>query len=327
MSAGKKINLRQLGQSDLLLSSIGLGCLQMSRGSGMSGIMWPTLSMGEVRDIVKASITGGINWFDTAELYGWGESERALSSAIESLNVERGGITVATKWWPLFRTSSSITSTIDKRLECLGAETIDLYQIHNPYSFSSISSQMRAMASLVESGKVQNIGVSNFSAKQMRKAHAELSKLGLALVSNQVKYSLIDRRIETNGVLDTARELGVSIIAYSPLGRGLLTGKFHDKPELMRKRHIVRRFYASLNQRNIKTTSALVEALKSVSKKYQVTPSQAALNWVINSNGDQVFAIPGATKTGQAEDNAASMKFELSQDDMDYLCEMSAPFK
>ena len=154
------------------------------RGHGVAGIMWPILSPGEVRDIIRTCISGGINWFDTAELYGRGESERALSSAIESLNVERGRITVATKWWPLFRTSSSITSTIDKRLVCLGAESIDLYQIHNPYSFSSISSQMRAMASLVESGKVQNIGVSNFSSKQMRKAHAELSKLGLVLVSN-----------------------------------------------------------------------------------------------------------------------------------------------
>jgi len=299
----------------------------MSRGSGTAGIMWPTLSPGEVRDIVRACIAGGINWFDTAELYGWGESERALSSALESLKIKRSDIAVATKWWPLFHTAGSITSTIDKRLRCLGAKSIDLYQIHNPYSFSPISSQMRAMARLVEAGKVRYIGVSNFSAKQMRKAHGELSRLGLALVSNQVNYSLMDRRIETNGVLDTAKELGVSIIAYSPLGRGLLTGKFHDKPGLMKKRHILRRFYASLNKKSLDTTSALVGVLKSVSKKYQVTPSQAALNWVVNSNGDTVFAIPGATKTGQVEDNAASMKFELSVDDLDYLSEMSAPFK
>lgn len=327
MTAGEKIKLRPLGQSDLLLSPIGLGCLQMSRGSGIAGIMWPTLSPGEVRDIVRACISGGINWFDTAELYGWGESEKALSNALDSMKINRSDIEIATKWWPLFRTAGSITSTIDKRLRCLNTDTIELYQIHNPYSFSGVSSQMKAMARLVEAGKVSYIGVSNFSAKQMRKAHRELSKLGLPLVSNQVNYSLIERKIETNGVLETARELGVSIIAYSPLGRGLLTGKFHDKPELIRKRHLVRRFYASLNKRNIKTTSALVEALKAVSKKYQVTPSQAALNWVINSRGDAVFAIPGATKTGQAEDNAASMKFELSQDDLEYLSEMSAPFK
>jgi aryl-alcohol dehydrogenase-like predicted oxidoreductase len=327
MNVSENINLRQLGQSDMRLSPVGLGCLQMSRGSGIAGIMWPTLGTGEVRDIVRASIAGGINWFDTAELYGWGESERALSDALESLKVQRDGITVATKWWPLFRTAGSITSTIDKRLECLRSQTIDLYQIHNPFSFSPISSQMKAMARLVEEGKVRYIGVSNFSAKKMRKAYKELSNLGLPLVSNQMSYSLIDRRIESNGVLETAQELGVSVIAYSPLGRGLLTGKFHDKPGLIKKRHILRRFYASLNKRKLETTSALVGALKTLSKKYQVTPSQAALNWVINSNGDCVFAIAGATKTGQAEDNAASMKFELSRDDLDYLGEMSAPFK
>ena len=309
-----------------MLSPVGLGCLQMSRGSGIAGIMWPTLGPGEVRDIVGACISGGINWFDTAELYGWGESERTLSCALESLKIPREDIAVATKWWPLFRTAGSIASTVKKRLKCLGAESIDLYQIHNPYSFSPISSQMRAMARLVETGKVRYIGVSNFSARQMRKAHRELSKLGLPLVSNQVNYSLLERSIETNGVLETARELGVSVIAYSPLGRGLLTGKFHDKPGLMKKRHILRRFYASLNKKSLDTTSALVGALKALSKKYQVTPSQVALNWVINSKGGSVFAIPGATKRGQGEDNAASMKFELSQDDLDYLSEMSAPF-
>lgn len=323
----ENVNLRRLGESELMLSPVGLGCLQMSRGSGVAGIMWPTLEHPQVTDIVKASISGGVNWFDTAELYGWGESERALSKALGSLGIEPGEVSIATKWWPPFRTSSSIASTIDKRLTCLSPYGIDLYQIHNPYAFSPISSQMRQMARLVEEGKIKYVGVSNFSARQMRKAHRVLSSLGVPLVSNQVNYSLIHRKIESNGVLETAKQLGVSIIAFSPLGRGLLTGKFHDRPELIKKRHIVRRIYASLNKSKLGVTSALVSALKEVSKKYQVTPSQAAINWVINSQGDTVFAIPGATKTGQAEDNASAMNFELSQDDLDYLSEMSAPFK
>jgi len=327
MNVSENIKLRQLGNSDLRLSPVGLGCLQMSRGKGVSGIMWPSLSRSEISDIIKSSLSGGVNWFDTAELYGRGESEKALSRALDDLKIPRDDITIATKWWPLFRTAGSIGRTIDTRLEYLNTATIDLYQIHNPYSFSSIGSQMKAMAGLVEEGKVRYIGVSNFSSNQMRKAHEELAKLGLPLVSNQVKYSLLDRQIESNGVLDTARELGVSIIAYSPLGRGLLTGKFHDKPELIRKRHILRRYYASLNNRNLEVSGAVVGALKTIAQKYQATPSQVALNWVINSNGDSVFAVPGATKTGQAEDNAGAMRFELSADDVDYLNEMSAPFK
>lgn len=293
----------------------------------MSGIMWPSLSQSEINGIIKSAVSGGINWFDTAELYGRGESEKALSCSLGDLKIPRNEIVIATKWWPLFRTAGSIGRTIDKRLECLNTDTIDLYQIHNPLSFSPIGSQMRAMARLVEEGKVRYIGVSNFSSKQMRKAHKELSKPGLPLVSNQVNYSLLDRRIESNGVLDTAKELGIAVIAYSPLGRGLLTGKFHDKPELMRKRHIVRRYYASLNKGKLEVTAALVNALKTIAKKYQATPSQVALNWVVNSKGDSVFAVPGATKTGQAGDNAGAMKFELSTDDIEYLSEMSAPFK
>ncbi|MEX0999492.1 MAG: aldo/keto reductase [Thermodesulfobacteriota bacterium] len=318
--------LRRLGSSDLMVSAVGSGCLQFSRGRGISGAMWPSLSRKEISAIVETSLKGGINWFDTAELYGWGESERALSSSLEDLNIPRKDIVLATKWWPVLRTSRSITSSIDKRLLALNTQTIDLYQIHNSFSFSSISSQMKEMAKLVDQGKVRYVGVSNFSASSMRKAHKELLKYGLKLASNQVNYSLLKRQIERNGILDTAKELGISLIAYSPLGRGLLTGKFHDNPDLINKRHILRRYYASLNKGELKKSSQVVQALKSIAKKYQVTPSQIALNWVVNANGNTILAIPGATKVGQARDNADSMKFELSEDDISYLNEVSSSF-
>jgi len=319
-------DLRRLGNSDLLVSPVGLGCLQFSSGKGISGVMWPLLKKRDINDIVKASINGGINWFDTAELYGWGESERALSRSLNELNIPRNDIVIATKWWPLLRTAGSITATIEKRLSALNTSKIDLYQIHNSFSFSSISNEMKEMAKLVEQGKVRYIGVSNFSAKEMRKAHKELSKYGLTLVSNQVKYSLLKRQIEKNGVLDTAKELGISLIAYSPLGRGLLTGKFHDNPDLINSRHILRRYYASLNKKKLKASSSVVEALKSIALKYQVTPSQIALNWVINVQGETVVTIPGATKVGQASDNSGTMDFELSEDDLGYLSEVSSSF-
>ncbi len=318
--------LRRLGNSDLLVSPVGLGCLQFSSGKGISGVMWPSLRGKDIKDIVKASINGGINWFDTAELYGWGESERALSRSLNELNIPRNNIIIATKWWPLLRTAGSITATIEKRLSALNASKIDLYQIHNSFSFSSISNEMKEMAKLIEQGKIRYIGVSNFSAKGMRKAHKELSKYGLTLVSNQVNYSLLKRQIEKNGVLDTAKELGISLIAYSPLGRGLLTGKFHDNPDLINSRHIFRRYYASLNKKKLKASSSVVKALKSIALKYQVTPSQIALNWVINVQGETVVTIPGATKAGQASDNSGTMNFELSEDDLGYLSEVSFSF-
>lgn len=318
--------LRSLGSSDLMVSPVGLGCLQFSRGKGISGLMWPSLSRKEINAIVETSIKGGINWFDSAELYGWGESERALSRSVNDLNIPKSKIVIATKWWPVLRTAHSISSTIDKRLTALNTKTIDLYQIHNAYSFSSIGSQMKEMAKLFDQGKIRYVGVSNFSASSMRKAHNELSKYGLKLVSNQVNYSLLKRQIERNGILDTAKELGISLIAYSPLGRGLLTGKFHDNPDLINKRHILRRYYASLNKAKLTKSSQVVQALKGIAKKYQVTPSQVAINWVIKANGDTVFAIPGATKVGQAQDNADAMKFELSEDDIYYLNEVSSSF-
>ena len=320
------INLRRLGSSDLLVSPVGLGCLQFSRGNGISAVMWPKLASEQINEIVETSINGGVNWFDTAELYGWGESERALAKSIADLNIARKDIVIATKWWPLLRTSGSISKSIDDRLKALNVETIDLYQIHNSFSFSSIKSEMREMVKLVEAGKIRYIGVSNFTASQMRKAHMELSKYGLKLISNQVNYSLLKRGIERNGILDTAKELGISLIAYSPLGRGLLTGKFHDNPELINKRHVFRRYYASLNKSKIKRSMPVVDALKSIALKYQVTPSQVALNWVINSQGDVIVAIPGATKAGHAEDNAGAMKFDLSEDEIAYLNEVSSSF-
>jgi aryl-alcohol dehydrogenase-like predicted oxidoreductase len=161
----------------------------------------------------------------------------------------------------------------------------------------------------------------------MRKAHDELSSFGLHLISNQVRYSLLDRRIETNGILDTAEELGVSIIAYSPLAQGILSGKFHDNPGLIRERSGYRKYMGAFKSKGLEKSRGVVEALKDLAEKYRVTPAQIALNWVINFRGDVVVAIPGATSSTQAKDNTGSMKFELTADDLHRLDELSASFK
>lgn len=321
------LSLRPLGKSDLMVSSVGLGCWQFSKGKGLDGRYWAALDDKEIKNIVSESLDGGINWFDTAESYGSGESEKALSKALNILGKSPEDIIIATKWMPLFKTAKSIIKTIDKRLENLKNYRIDLYQVHHPWSFSTTRAEMRGMAQLVESQKILYVGVSNFSAKRMKIAQDELSKYGLNLVSNQVKYNLLDRNVETNGIIDTAEEMGVSIIAYSPLAQGLLTGKFHQDPNLIRKRSGPRKYMRAFRPRGLERSRIVINALKELADKYSVTPAQVALNWIIHFHGNTVVAIPGATKIDQAKENAASMKFKLTRDELDYLDNVSASFK
>ncbi len=317
------IEFRPLGRSSLQISPLGLGCWQFSKGAGLVGRFWPVLKDEEIAAIVKASLEGGINWFDTAEVYGWGQSEKSLDSALRHLDAGNEDVMIASKWWPLFRTSRSIAETIDERIRCLGGRTIDLYQIHQPFSVSSIRSQMKAMAGLIKDGKIRYAGVSNFSAKQMREAHGVLKEYGFELVSNQVKYSLLDRRIEHNGILDTARELGMSIIAYSPLEQGILTGKFHQNAERIRSSKGPRRFQRKFKPAGLEKSKTLIDLLQTLAEKHERTASQIALNWLIRFHGDTVAAIPGASKVHHAVENIGAMQFKLSEQEMAEINERS----
>jgi aryl-alcohol dehydrogenase-like predicted oxidoreductase len=242
------------------------------------------------------------------------------------LGKKPGDVLIATKWWPMFRFASNIMKTIDKRLACLNPFPIDLYQVHQPYGFSSEVKEMEAMAKLVQAKKIKQVGVSNFSASKMRNAWETLQKSGINLLSNQVQYSLLSRKIETNGVLDTAKELGITIIAYSPLAQGLVTGKFHDNPELL-KNIGYRKRSSMFKPKGLEKSRPITEMVKKLAMKYGATPSQVALNWLINFHGDTVVAIPGATKAKHAEENTGTMKFRLSSEDMRSLDEVSAGYK
>ena len=304
--------LRALGSSDLRISPVGLGCWQFSKGAGLMGRYWPELADPVAGEIVKKSIEGGINWFDTAEAYGWGTSEQTLSSALSSLGKRGGEVVIATKWWPALRTAASILRTIDVRRRRLGGFPIDLYQVHQPFGFSSVEKEMDAMTRLAERGNIRFIGVSNFNEKRMRRADAQLRRHGLRLVSNQVSYRLLNRQIEKNGVLDAAKELGISIIAYSPLAQGILSGKFHlQRPGPIRVSG-VRRYLPNFSRKGLERTRSLVTLLTGVARAHGVTPAQVALQWLVSFNGGIVVAIPGATSPAQAEDNAAAMNFALT---------------
>jgi aryl-alcohol dehydrogenase-like predicted oxidoreductase len=321
MAETNALELRELGKTGIHVTPIGLGMMEFSGGGGLLGNFFPVINQPDKNAIVKAALDGGIDWFDTAEMYGGGVSERSLSDALKANGKSDADVLVATKWFPLFRTAGNIPHTIDKRLGYLNGFSVGLYMIHQPYSFSSPEAEMDAMAGLVKAGKIRSVGVSNFSPERMRRAHAALQKHGIALAVNQVHYSLLHRDIESNGVLETAKELGVTIIAYTPLASGLLSGKYHKNPDLIKNK---KGFSLTRIKQNIESSRPLIEAMDEIAARYPgANCAQVALNWVINAHGSIVVTIPGATKVYQAQDAAAAMHFKLTQAELDRLSAIS----
>jgi aryl-alcohol dehydrogenase-like predicted oxidoreductase len=298
--------------------------MEFAGGGGLMGFAFPTITQEEKNATVRAALDGGINWFDTAELYGQGVSEASLAAALKAAGKNDEDVVVATKWWPLLRTARNIPRTIQDRIRFLDGYSISLYMVHQPFSFSSPEAEMDAMADLVEAGKIRSVGVSNFNSERMRRAHDQLKKRGLPLAANQVLFSLLDRSIESNGILETAQELGVTIIAYTPLALGLLTGKYHKNPELLQKKS---RIWRGRLQRGLEKSRPLVQAMEEIGARYNATPAQVALNWVIHFHGESIVTIPGATKVSQAQESAGALNFKLAEAEMARLDELSRGMK
>ena len=308
---------RTLGKTDIKVSPIGIGVMLWLDGKGLIWGRFPAVSKETENSIIKEAVDGGINFFDTAEIYGFGKSERALSSALQANKIADADIVIGTKWRPIFRRAKNMRKTIYKRIECLSPYSIDLYMVHFPYgTFSRVKGQMKEMSSLLRDNKIGSIGVSNFNEKSMRKAYGLLENEGIPLAVNQVEYSLLKRSIESNGVLDTAEELGITIVAYSPIHQGLLTGKYHSKPELLKNKS--RLFGMGFKKRLLKT-QPLIDILTEVGKKYNATTSQVALNWLITNRGKTVIAIPGATKIGHAQESAGAMTFQITNSEREEI--------
>lgn len=314
------VQKRHLGQTDLEVSPIGLGVMQFSGDGGLFSMMFPTLSQEKKNVIIQAALDGGINWFDTAEMYGRGNSERGLAHALKVAGKEDDEVIIGTKWFPILRTASNIPKSIQDRLHFLDGFTIDLYMVHQPWGFSSPEEEMDAMADLVEEGKIRSVGVSNFNVEQMLRAHSALQKRGLPLAVNQVQYNLMYRKIESNGVLDAAKDFGVTIVAWGPLGSGVLSGKFHRDPNILSRTPYFRRMRM---RRQLEQSRPMVNALEKIAAKHDVTAAQVALNWLIHFHGEAVVAIPGASDEHQATQNAGAMYFKLSEEEMVYLDEIS----
>ncbi|WP_118915608.1 aldo/keto reductase [Mycobacterium shigaense] len=321
------MSTRELGRTGIHVSPIGLGCMQFSASGILSGFFSP-MSQQEADVIVKTALDGGITLFDTAELYGRGESERRLAAGLVHAGVAPGQAVVATKWRPIGRTAASVGRTIGDRIAALEPFPIDLHQIHFGFGgLSPVPKQLEAMAQLAQAGKIRSVGVSNFTAKQMASAHALLAQHGIPLASNQVQINLLNRTVEFNGILDTARGLGISLIAYSPLRSGMLTGKFHDNRDLVAAVPRLRRTVHGFTANNLDRTTPLIDAMREIAAAHQATVGQVALAWLITNYGDTVIAIPGASKPHHAAEAAGAMNVALTADETRRLTELAGAIR
>jgi aryl-alcohol dehydrogenase-like predicted oxidoreductase len=314
------LSKRKLGKTNIEVSPIGIGVMMWAGGKGILWGRMPSISEEVKNTIIKEAFDGGVNFFDTAEFYGSGASESSLANALKANSVDDKDVVIGTKWKPLLRRARNMRKSINDRLKYLDGYTIDLYMIHLPYSFSSVKSQMEEMVKLAKDNKIRSVGISNFNEKRMRKAHEVLEKYDIPLAVNQMNYSLLKRDIESNGVLETAKELGITITAYTPLGQGLLTGKYHNDPSMLENKFF---FFRRGAKKKIMKSELLIEVLSEIGKNHEVTTGQVALNWVITYNGDTVITIPGATKLGHAKESAGAMSFSLSSTELNEIAEAS----
>lgn len=298
-----------IGQSDLQVAPLGVGT--WAWGDRLFWGYGGNYQAQDVADAYLASLDAGVSLFDTAEIYGPHTSERILGALVRKYN--RPAI-VASKFMPLpWRLSAkSLRSALNGSLARLGLPRVDLYQIHWPSPILSIPRLMDALADAVAEGKARYVGVSNYSAEQMKQAHEALARRGVPLVSNQVEYSLLQRKPEQNGVLAACNQLGVTLIAYSPLAMGLLTGKY--TPTTIPSGP--RRFQSRFKPENLAAIVPVTQLLREIGQAHAKNPGQVALNWLIQHG---TLPIPGAKSARQASDNAGALGWNLSSSEVEAL--------
>lgn len=277
----------------------------------------------ELQQAFNTAVDAGVNFFDTAEIYGLGESERLLGRFLKQTQQP---VYMATKYFPLpWRFSSkSVEDALSASLKRLQLPTVDLYQVHWPFDFFlGQPGLMKAMAEEYQQGRIKSIGVSNYSAEQMRQAHALLAEQGVPLAVNQVQYSLLSRQIEKNGVLETARELGITILAYSPLAQGLVTGKY--TPENYTPPTGARRLNPAFSREGLEKLSPVIGVLTEIGQSTHHTPAQVALNWLIAQGN--VIPIPGAKNAAQSQQNAGALGWSLTEEERSHIDEITQSWR
>lgn len=267
------------------------------------------LTEARIAEAWTATLDAGIGLIDTAEVYGGGESERIIGRLLAADPGRRPSLVIATKFMPLphkLGVKGALRSSLRASLDRLGMDRVDLYQIHGPISLRSKAALAEALAVVVEEGLARAVGVSNYSARELRSIHAALDERGVPLASNQIEYSLLRRRPETGGLLAECRDLGVVPLAYSPIGQGRLTGKYSAAEPPPGSR----RFSAHPMQ----AVDPIVAELRRIGDAHGGrTPSQVALRWIVQKGA---VPIPGAKSAEQATQNAGAMGWELTDEDV-----------
>lgn len=268
-----------------------------------------SMDEGTIAEAWSASIDAGATFFDTAEVYGDGESERIIGRLLANDPERAAKVQLATKFMPVpwkLNVKAALVDALEASLERLGVESVELYQIHGPVSLRGHAALAEALAIAVQRGLTKAVGVSNYSVRETRSIHAQLAKRGVALATNQVELSLLRRSPETSGLLATCTELGVVPLAYSPIGQGRLTGKYSASNPPPGSR--------GFSDHPMEKVDAVVAELRRIGEAHGAkTPSQVALNWLIAKGA---VPIPGAKNREQAEQNAGAMGWSLSADDL-----------
>ncbi len=305
------MNKRTLGRNGPEVSEIGLGCMGMSAFYGST-------DEGEAIATIHRALELGCNFLDTAQLYGPLTNEELVGRAIEG---HRDEYVIATKFarrtadatpgdlstlGPLDGSAEHVHSSVEGSLERLKTDHIDLYYQHRVDPNVEIEETVGAMAELVEQGKILHIGLSEASAATIRRAHAVHP-----IAAVQTEYSLWTRDVEEE-ILPTLDELGIALVAYSPLGRGFLSGRFTAPEEL--DEGDFRRYGPRFTGENLQANLKLAERVKELAQEKGITPGQLALAWVL-SRGEQIVPIPGTKRRSYLEENLAAADLELSAEE------------
>ncbi len=302
---------RNLGQSGISVSAIGLGCM------GLSEFYGPPAQESDAINLLHRAVDLGITHFDTAEIYGQGRNEALIGRAFAGRWHQ---IVLATKFGPqrdpdtgalvgVDGSPASVRASCEKSLQRLGTDKIDLYYLHRVDTATPIEDTVGEMARLVQEGKIAAIGLSEASAETIARANTVHPIAAL-----QTEYSIFSRDIEQD-ILPTCVDLGISLVAYSPLGRGMLTGRYTKADDRPTSEDDFRaRMQPRFQPGNIETNLKLVEAIKGIAAQRRCVAAQVALAWVLGQ-GNHIVTIPGTTKIANLETNLGALACRLNEED------------